>query len=152
MLLNKQRKYYKVLNREFNKLNKKNRSTKVFNKALPGVVFHYPTYDEVIEKQVTFMRYRITIYVSIVLCILSSCGMKPTADPTDQQANDTPVELTNISTREDVDQQVANQAKEILKETDDLTAVKAVNTSDKLVVEIGRASCRERVWMWVLAD
>src|SRR5690625_7776894 len=76
MLLNKQRKYYKVLNREFNKLNKKNRSTKVFNKALPGVVFHYPTYDEVIEKQVTFMRYRITIYVSIVLCILSSCGMK----------------------------------------------------------------------------
>jgi|GEM_PF-6035531 len=62
--------------------------------------------------------------------------MKPTADPTDQQANDTPVELTNISTREDVDQQVANQAKEILKETDDLTAVKAVNTSDKLVVAI----------------
>ena len=82
------------------------------------------------------MKYRITINLSIVLCLLSSCGMNPTVDPTDRQVNDTPIELTNLSTRKDVDQQVAKQAKEILKYNDDLTAVKAVNTPDKLVVAI----------------
>lgn len=82
------------------------------------------------------MKYRIIIYLFTSLTLLSSCGMNPTVDPTGNQGNDTPVEVKKLSTSEDLDQREANQAKEILTNKDELTAIKAVNTQDKLVVGI----------------
>ena len=64
--------------------------------------------------------------------LLIGCGVNN--DTTEQ--NDHPIELTNISTKQPVDQTPSNQAKQALSQYDGITSIKAVNTKDKLLVAV----------------
>lgn len=73
---------------------------------------------------------KITVLLAL-LSLLVGCGADTTED--NQQQN---TELTKISTTNEISQQPSNQAKEILQQDKDITAVHAVNTSKQILIGI----------------
>jgi len=74
------------------------------------------------------------ILVLLVL-LLIGCGTDSNQNANQNTQND--VEFTKIATdKKSIDQQPANRAKELLSKHDEVTNVKAVNSSDKLVIAI----------------
>ncbi|MFD2043918.1 hypothetical protein ACFSTA_05110 [Ornithinibacillus salinisoli] len=74
------------------------------------------------------------LFIGVVLFLLVGCTTD-TNNGTNGDKNT--VELTKISNlNNDIDQQPANKAKDILSQKKNVTAVKAVNTSKKLLITI----------------
>ncbi|RIU96540.1 hypothetical protein D1864_02575 [Oceanobacillus picturae] len=70
-----------------------------------------------------------------LLCILSSCGNESALEPS-KNKNEA-LDLTHISTNDqDTSQQQANQAKAALSNYEEITAIKAVNTSKQLIIAV----------------
>ncbi|WP_159431566.1 YhcN/YlaJ family sporulation lipoprotein [Ornithinibacillus halophilus] len=80
------------------------------------------------------MYIRITISFLLVIGLLTSCG---TEMNNSSGRNSQDIQLTKISTKGNIhDQTAANRAKEILSKNDSVTAVQAVNTSNKMLITI----------------
>lgn len=76
---------------------------------------------------------KLMICVGLIFFLIG-CSSNP--DP-ESANNDQQIKYTKMSADDDfMDQQAANQAKDFLGKYEDITAIKAVNTSKKLVVAI----------------
>lgn len=74
-----------------------------------------------------------TIIALGIFLFLLGCGPDSTNESSRDQDN---IKLTKISTHSHIDQHPSNQAKEILSKQKEITAIKAVNSKDKLVIAI----------------
>jgi hypothetical protein len=81
--------------------------------------------------EITMPLFRLLIITGLIFA-LAGCS----TDKTQQAESPDQIELTKINTNQTVDQRPANTAKNILANYDDITAVKAANTSETLLIAI----------------
>jgi len=74
--------------------------------------------------------YKLLIISLCFTLLLIGCNVQT---PSEKTTNNR-VELTKISTKQPIDQQASNQAKEMIRQYDAITSVKAINSSHYLVV------------------
>lgn len=72
-----------------------------------------------------------TILIIITCFILFGCQ-----NPQTQKDNDQEIEVKNISANQLINQEPSNEAKEILKKHDEVTAIKAANTATNLIIAV----------------
>lgn len=65
-----------------------------------------------------------------MVTLLFGCGTSTTLE----SPHNNDVEFTKLTTKKDVDQQASNQAKDFIRRYEEVTSIKAVNTSKHLVV------------------
>src|SRR5690625_3161935 len=83
-------------------------------------------------KQVKKMRRFFLLIFLCLIIILSGCHKNPKTNLGNH--NQLNVDLTKLSTNQQIDQTYSNQAKDVLAKENDLTSIKAVNTDKKLIV------------------
>ncbi|WP_156290507.1 hypothetical protein [Oceanobacillus salinisoli] len=74
------------------------------------------------------------IILSLIIClILFGCGN----ESADENANNNQsIEVENISANKLIDQEPSNKAKDILKKHDEVTGIKAANTSKDMIIAV----------------
>ena len=72
-----------------------------------------------------------TVLIIITCFILFGCQ-----NPQTQKNNDQEIEVKNISANQLINQEPSNEAKEILKKHDEVTAIKAANTATNLIIAV----------------
>lgn len=75
-------------------------------------------------------KHRIIVTFGLILFLIGCTGG---TDSSSQGTND---KFTQISNESPIDQSVSNQAKQLLSKNDDITTVKAVNTTKTLVIAL----------------
>lgn len=77
--------------------------------------------------------YKLIMTFSVFLFLIG-CANDLTGEPSRNQENS--IELTKISSNNSIDQSASNQAKEILSNHEEITAINAVNTLETLVIAV----------------
>lgn len=75
-------------------------------------------------------------FIVICLLIFSGCQEEPRTTPDNRGNQSLDVDLTKLSTQSSIDQTYANEAKDYLKNIEDITAIQAVNTNDQMMITI----------------
>lgn len=76
------------------------------------------------------------LFIIVSLLIITSCQQEPRTNQHNQENKSLDVDLTKLSTQLPIDQTFANEAKDYLKNMEDLTAIQAVNTNDQMMITI----------------
>lgn len=85
-----------------------------------------------IEMGESYMKKSLMAIIVVLLIMLASCKNEPTTDTSTEERQQ--VELTKISTDQNIDQEPSNQAKEKLRNYEEITEVKAVNTKKDMLI------------------
>jgi len=78
------------------------------------------------------MRQSIILIFSLLSLLLFGCG----TDSNEESKKGSEIEYTKLAANNEIDQQPSNRAKEMLSKHDEITNVKAVNSSGKLIIAI----------------
>jgi hypothetical protein len=79
------------------------------------------------------MRKTTVFFFFCLALLLTACGNEPQEQG--QQGRDSP-DITKISNEKLISQKPANEAKDILSDHEEITAIKAVNTKDSLFIAV----------------
>ena len=79
-----------------------------------------------------YMKRKWLLIIVVPLLILTSCKNEPTIDTSSEERQQ--VELTKISSNQNIKQVPSNKAKEKLRNYEELTKIKAINTEQDMLI------------------